>query len=42
VAVYQRKLAEIDDGIRLLLARRAEVAAQLSASCEGCLRKGDT
>lgn len=39
VAVYRRKLAEIDDEIRLLLTRRAEVAAQLSASCRGCVLK---
>lgn len=40
VAVYQRKLAEIDDEIRTLLARRAEVAAQLTTACPGCvLRK---
>ncbi|MBN6050878.1 MerR family transcriptional regulator [Nonomuraea sp. RK-328] len=36
--VYRRKLAEIDDEIRILLARRAEVAAQLGESCSGCLR----
>ncbi|MFE3452694.1 MerR family transcriptional regulator [Nonomuraea sp. NPDC059194] len=39
VAVYQRKLAEIDDEIRLLLARRAEVAGQLTAACPGCFAK---
>ncbi|WP_436762607.1 MerR family transcriptional regulator [Streptosporangium sp. V21-05] len=40
VAVYQRKLAEIDDEIRALLTRRAEVAAQLTTACPGCvLRK---
>ncbi|MER5422397.1 MULTISPECIES: MerR family transcriptional regulator [Streptosporangium] len=40
VAVYRRKLAEIDDEIRTLLARRAEVAGQLTESCHGCvLRK---
>ncbi|MET8047243.1 MULTISPECIES: MerR family transcriptional regulator [unclassified Streptosporangium] len=40
VAVYQRKLAEIDDEIRTLLTRRAEVAAQLTTACPGCvLRK---
>ncbi|GGS75651.1 MerR family transcriptional regulator [Planobispora rosea] len=37
VAVYRRKLAEIDDEIRTLLARRAEVAAQLTTACPGCL-----
>ncbi|GAA3442950.1 MerR family transcriptional regulator [Planomonospora venezuelensis] len=36
VAVYRRKLAEIDDEIRTLLARRAEVAAQLTTACPGC------
>ncbi|MFG3441434.1 MerR family transcriptional regulator [Nonomuraea sp. NPDC047897] len=40
VAVYRRKLAEIDDEIRVLLARRAEVAAQLGESCAGCFFKG--
>ncbi|MGW4423465.1 MerR family transcriptional regulator [Streptosporangium sp. NPDC004631] len=39
VAVYRRKLAEIDDEIRTLLARRAEVAGQLSAACPGCVLK---
>ncbi|MEV0586877.1 MerR family transcriptional regulator [Nonomuraea sp. NPDC050310] len=33
VAVYRRKIAEIDDEIRALLLRRAEVSAQLAASC---------
>ncbi|MFD2357417.1 MerR family transcriptional regulator [Nonomuraea ferruginea] len=42
MAVYQRKLAEIGDEIRLLLTRRAEVAAQLAGSCEGCFFRGDT
>jgi DNA-binding transcriptional MerR regulator len=37
VAVYRRKLAEIDAEIRVLLSRRAEVAAQLAANCPGCL-----
>ncbi|MEV7008326.1 MerR family transcriptional regulator [Streptosporangium sp. NPDC051022] len=37
VAVYRRKLAEIDDEIRALLVRRAEVAGQLSAACPGCV-----
>ncbi|MFI6298432.1 MerR family transcriptional regulator [Nonomuraea sp. NPDC050790] len=38
VEVYRRKLEEIDSEIRTLLARRAEVAAQL---CSGCAFKGD-
>ncbi|GGO61534.1 MerR family transcriptional regulator [Nonomuraea cavernae] len=42
VAVYRRKLAQIDDEIRVLLARRAEVAAQLAESCPGCVLKGET
>ena len=33
VAVYQRKLAEIDEQIRVLLTRRAEVSAQLADAC---------
>ncbi|MDP9864414.1 MULTISPECIES: MerR family transcriptional regulator [Streptosporangium] len=37
VAVYRRKLAEIDDEIRTLLARRAEVAGQLTEVCPGCV-----
>ncbi|WP_326826359.1 MerR family transcriptional regulator [Streptosporangium sp. NBC_01639] len=37
VEVYQRKLTEIDDEIRTLLARRAEVAEQLTAACPGCV-----
>ncbi|MGI5285537.1 MerR family transcriptional regulator [Nonomuraea polychroma] len=40
VEVYQRKLAEIDEEIRLLLTRRAEVAAQLAQSCPGCFVRG--
>ncbi|GAA5082997.1 DNA-binding transcriptional MerR regulator [Thermocatellispora tengchongensis] len=36
VAVYRRKLAELDDQIRTLVARRAEVAAQLAGACPGC------
>ncbi|WP_204045308.1 MerR family transcriptional regulator [Acrocarpospora phusangensis] len=36
VAVYQRKLAEIDAEIRALAARRAEVAGQLKQACPGC------
>ncbi|GAA2301247.1 MerR family transcriptional regulator [Nonomuraea roseoviolacea subsp. roseoviolacea] len=35
--VYRRKLVEIDDEIRTLLARRAEVSAQLGESCSGCM-----
>ncbi|ETK35410.1 MerR family transcriptional regulator [Microbispora sp. ATCC PTA-5024] len=43
VAVYRRKLAEIDGEIRALLARRSEVAAQLAEACPGCLvtRRGE-
>ncbi|MEV0352159.1 MerR family transcriptional regulator [Nonomuraea sp. NPDC050680] len=41
VAVYQRKLTQIDDEIRVLLARRAEVAAQLGAACPGCVLRGE-
>jgi DNA-binding transcriptional MerR regulator len=37
VAVYRRKLADIDAEIRSLLARRSEVAAQLAEACPGCL-----
>ncbi|MFI6499774.1 MerR family transcriptional regulator [Nonomuraea typhae] len=33
VEVYRRKLEEIDSEIRTLLARRAELAAQLCAGC---------
>ncbi|MFI6324493.1 MerR family transcriptional regulator [Nonomuraea sp. NPDC050556] len=33
VAVYRRKISEIDEEIRSLLARRAEVSAQLASSC---------
>ncbi|WP_188189250.1 MerR family transcriptional regulator [Nonomuraea sp. SYSU D8015] len=40
VLVYERKLAEIDEEIRVLLARRAEVAAQLAQSCPGCFVRG--
>ncbi|GAA1746560.1 MerR family transcriptional regulator [Nonomuraea bangladeshensis] len=40
VEVYQRKLDEIDAEIRVLLGRRAEVAAQLSQSCPGCFVRG--
>lgn len=42
VAVYQRKLTEIDDEIRVLLARRAEVKDQLSQACPGCLLRGES
>ncbi|MER7504720.1 MerR family transcriptional regulator [Nonomuraea pusilla] len=41
VEVYERKLAEIDDEIRVLLARRAEVASQLASSCPGCYFRGE-
>lgn len=41
VAVYRRKLAEIDGEIHVLLERRAEVAAQLAQSCANCLRRGE-
>ncbi|MGW0802223.1 MerR family transcriptional regulator [Nonomuraea sp. NPDC002799] len=40
VEVYERKLTEIDAEIRVLLARRAEVAAQLAQSCPGCFVRG--
>ncbi|WP_067181142.1 MerR family transcriptional regulator [Microtetraspora niveoalba] len=41
VAVYRRKLAEIDEEIRALVARRSEVASQLARACPGCvLSKG--
>jgi DNA-binding transcriptional MerR regulator len=36
VAVYQRKLAEIDTEIRTLISRRAELADQLARACPGC------
>ncbi|GAA2407613.1 MerR family transcriptional regulator [Nonomuraea africana] len=42
MAVSRRKLAEIDEEIRVLLARRAEVAGQLGKSCSGCFAKGET
>ncbi|MEU7882161.1 MerR family transcriptional regulator [Microbispora bryophytorum] len=43
VAVYRRKLAEIDRQIRDLLARRSEVAAQFADACPGCLlRRGES
>jgi DNA-binding transcriptional MerR regulator len=37
VAVYQRRLAEIDTEIRTLIRRRAEVADQLARACPGCV-----
>ncbi|MGP4022689.1 MerR family transcriptional regulator [Actinomadura sp. 3N407] len=37
VAVYQRKLTEIDTEIRTLIRRRAEVADQLARACPGCV-----
>ncbi|MFG2071404.1 DNA-binding transcriptional regulator, MerR family [Nonomuraea maritima] len=40
VEVYERKLSDIDQQIRVLLARRAEVAAQLAQSCPGCFVRG--
>jgi DNA-binding transcriptional MerR regulator len=36
VAVYRRKLAEIDAEIATLVRRRADVAAQLARACPGC------
>jgi DNA-binding transcriptional MerR regulator len=42
IAVYRRKLAEIDAEIAALVRRRAEVAAQLARACPGCaLHPGD-
>ncbi|GLW09073.1 MerR family transcriptional regulator [Microtetraspora sp. NBRC 13810] len=40
VEVYRRKLAELDDQIRTLEARRADVAARLAGACTGCVLKG--
>ncbi|MFI6924922.1 MerR family transcriptional regulator [Nonomuraea spiralis] len=40
VEVYQRKIMQIDEEIRVLLSRRAEVAAQLAQSCPGCFVRG--
>ncbi|GGT21227.1 MerR family transcriptional regulator [Nonomuraea spiralis] len=40
VEVYQRKIVQIDEEIRVLLSRRAEVAAQLAQSCPGCFVRG--
>ncbi|GAA4239713.1 hypothetical protein GCM10022254_60970 [Actinomadura meridiana] len=37
VAVYQRKLAEIDADIRTLIRRRADLADQLVRACPGCV-----
>ncbi|MCW2880764.1 MAG: putative transcriptional regulator, MerR family [Sphaerisporangium sp.] len=43
VEVYRRKLAQIDEQVRTLLHRRAEVEAQLADACPGCvLRTGGT
>ena len=43
VAVYRRKLAEIDADIQTLLERRVEVTAQLNAACQGCVvTRGET
>ena len=44
VAVYRRKLAEIDDRIRDLLALRSEVAAQFAEACPGrpLTRRGES
>ncbi|WP_368406940.1 MerR family transcriptional regulator [Actinomadura sp. NAK00032] len=36
VAVYRRKLAEIDTEIRALIRLRADVADQLTRACPGC------
>jgi DNA-binding transcriptional MerR regulator len=36
VAVYRRKLAEVDAEIRTLINRRAELADQLAQACPGC------
>ncbi len=36
LAVYRRRIAEIDAEIRTLVRRRAEVAAQLARACPGC------
>jgi DNA-binding transcriptional MerR regulator len=41
VEVYQRKIMQIDEDIRVLLARRAEVSAQLAQSCPGCFVRGE-
>ncbi|WP_207935941.1 MerR family transcriptional regulator [Actinomadura sp. KC216] len=36
VAVYQRKLAEIDADIRAMIRRRADMSDQLARACPGC------
>lgn len=41
VAVYRRKLAEIDAEIGTLVRRRAEVADQLAHACPGCAVSGE-
>ncbi|NUR82938.1 MAG: MerR family transcriptional regulator [Nonomuraea sp.] len=41
VEVYRRKLEEIDEQVRVLLDRRAEVVAQLTESCPGCFLRGE-
>lgn len=41
VAVYRRKLAEIDAEIRTLIGQRAEVADQLARACDGCALSGE-
>ncbi|MBO3750541.1 MerR family transcriptional regulator [Streptosporangiaceae bacterium NEAU-GS5] len=38
VAVYRRRLAEIDSEIRALIRRRAEITDQLAHACPGCAR----
>src|SRR4051794_25973844 len=40
VAVYRRRLAEIDAEIRTLIQRRAEVTDQLARACPGCVLEG--
>jgi DNA-binding transcriptional MerR regulator len=37
VAVYRRRLAEIDADLRTLIRQRAEVAEQLARFCPGCV-----
>jgi DNA-binding transcriptional MerR regulator len=41
VAVYRRKLGEIDAEIRTLIRQRAEVADQLARACPGCALSGE-
>ena len=36
IAVYRRRIAEIDAEIRTLVRRRADVAGQLARACPGC------